>query len=633
MSSIINKRQQARNERILQDLLKSAPGNDRCADCGTQNPAWASWSLGIFLCIRCASLHRKLGTHISKVKSISMDSWTSDQIDNMRANGNAKSNLYYNPDPSKHPAPISNEDSVGVLERYIRNKYEYQLFRGGPSEQASSTSSNSSNASSSFGASVGGGGGLSLPSSSSSNASFQSQRPAPQQKQRSVSGGLTSRLGVFRSTSPSQKKVTQVLGATPYGDSAPPPVQFPHGMVQAPPAIKYEDQLKTLQEMGFKDDKQILQVLVLTDGNVAESVEHLTRLNNAKTPGLAPAAAAKKPGSPNPFEALDRELPPLPPGATEPSTPAIQQPQPQSAPPTSYGAGADSWFQAPVPVPAPIQMQATGWQQGQYQVSTHSTGPQQSPTNPYYSQNGNGTMYAAPQAVAGYNPFVTNSAPPTMNNPYQHQAPQQQQQMLIQQQQQFLQQQQFTQQQAALQQQQQQQQQQAALQAQQQQQLAAQQQAAHQLQLQQQQYLQSQLAPQAPLWASQPQPLSPQPNPYQSQLLQQRTGGVDKSAILALFNYPHLAPQPSANPVPLPLAENKPPPTAMERSMSAPSAGSNNPFLPQAQQQQVQQQQQVNGGQKGGMQGGHRSQESVDFGAWQSGRHSPDAFASLSFGQ
>lgn len=38
--SLINKRQQARNERILQDLLKSAPGNDRCADCGTQNPGW-----------------------------------------------------------------------------------------------------------------------------------------------------------------------------------------------------------------------------------------------------------------------------------------------------------------------------------------------------------------------------------------------------------------------------------------------------------------------------------------------------------------------------------------------------------------------------------------------------------------
>ena len=31
--------------------------------------------------MRCASLHRKLGTHISKVKSISMDMWTNEQVD------------------------------------------------------------------------------------------------------------------------------------------------------------------------------------------------------------------------------------------------------------------------------------------------------------------------------------------------------------------------------------------------------------------------------------------------------------------------------------------------------------------------------------------------------------------------
>lgn len=40
-----------------------------------------SEQLGIFLCLRCASLHRKLGTHISKVKSLSMDSWTNEQVE------------------------------------------------------------------------------------------------------------------------------------------------------------------------------------------------------------------------------------------------------------------------------------------------------------------------------------------------------------------------------------------------------------------------------------------------------------------------------------------------------------------------------------------------------------------------
>jgi hypothetical protein len=37
--------------------------------------------LGIFLCMRCAALHRKMGTHITKVKSLSMDSWSTEQVE------------------------------------------------------------------------------------------------------------------------------------------------------------------------------------------------------------------------------------------------------------------------------------------------------------------------------------------------------------------------------------------------------------------------------------------------------------------------------------------------------------------------------------------------------------------------
>ena len=38
--------------------------------------------------MRCASLHRKLGTHISKVKSLSMDTWSDDQVDVSRVRDN-----------------------------------------------------------------------------------------------------------------------------------------------------------------------------------------------------------------------------------------------------------------------------------------------------------------------------------------------------------------------------------------------------------------------------------------------------------------------------------------------------------------------------------------------------------------
>jgi hypothetical protein len=38
MSGALSKRQQARNERTLQELIKAVPGNNVCADCQARNP-------------------------------------------------------------------------------------------------------------------------------------------------------------------------------------------------------------------------------------------------------------------------------------------------------------------------------------------------------------------------------------------------------------------------------------------------------------------------------------------------------------------------------------------------------------------------------------------------------------------
>lgn len=51
----ISKRHQFRNERALQDLIRTVPGNDRCADCHTANPGGLILSImmaytnGVFL--------------------------------------------------------------------------------------------------------------------------------------------------------------------------------------------------------------------------------------------------------------------------------------------------------------------------------------------------------------------------------------------------------------------------------------------------------------------------------------------------------------------------------------------------------------------------------------------------------
>ncbi|CAG8453631.1 818_t:CDS:2 [Funneliformis mosseae] len=119
--------------------MTKQPGNDTCADCGVKGPRWASHNLGLFLCIRCGGLHRKMGTHISKVKSISLDSWTPEQIENMRQWGNLKANAKWNPRPEFHPVPVNASDSE--MERYIRNKYEKQIYRENPDKQSTHLSS------------------------------------------------------------------------------------------------------------------------------------------------------------------------------------------------------------------------------------------------------------------------------------------------------------------------------------------------------------------------------------------------------------------------------------------------------------------------------------------------------------
>ncbi|KAA8569459.1 hypothetical protein EYC84_001091 [Monilinia fructicola] len=121
MSGILSKRQLARNEIALQELVK-LPGNNVCADCQARNPGWASWSLGIFLCMRCAAFTRKLGTHITKVKSLSMDSWSKDQVDHMKKVGNVASNRIYNPQNTRPPIPIDADEADSAMERFYPPK-------------------------------------------------------------------------------------------------------------------------------------------------------------------------------------------------------------------------------------------------------------------------------------------------------------------------------------------------------------------------------------------------------------------------------------------------------------------------------------------------------------------------------
>ncbi|CAJ0648432.1 7929_t:CDS:2 [Entrophospora sp. SA101] len=73
-----------KHAKILKDCLQK-PENKNCADCKRKDPRWASWNLGIFVCINCSGVHRSMGTHISRVKSVDLDNWTPEQVEGLEA--------------------------------------------------------------------------------------------------------------------------------------------------------------------------------------------------------------------------------------------------------------------------------------------------------------------------------------------------------------------------------------------------------------------------------------------------------------------------------------------------------------------------------------------------------------------
>jgi len=78
------------HHKILERLRKD-PDNARCAECGENGTMWASVNLGVFVCTRCADVHRALGTHISKVKGCSGTYlWGKDELASMERLGNAR---------------------------------------------------------------------------------------------------------------------------------------------------------------------------------------------------------------------------------------------------------------------------------------------------------------------------------------------------------------------------------------------------------------------------------------------------------------------------------------------------------------------------------------------------------------
>ncbi|KAK8477181.1 hypothetical protein V6N13_102472 [Hibiscus sabdariffa] len=147
-----------KNEKPI-NVLRRVCGNEKCADCGAPEPDWASLNLGVLLCIECSGVHRNLGVHISKVRSLTLDVkvWDPLVISLFQSLGNTFANSVW--EELLHPRSAfhvdltltgfyksdkpqlllmgkpCHSDSISVKEKFIHAKYAEKLFVCKPKDE------------------------------------------------------------------------------------------------------------------------------------------------------------------------------------------------------------------------------------------------------------------------------------------------------------------------------------------------------------------------------------------------------------------------------------------------------------------------------------------------------------------
>uniref|UniRef100_A0A452ESU6 Arf-GAP with GTPase, ANK repeat and PH domain-containing protein 1 n=1 Tax=Capra hircus TaxID=9925 RepID=A0A452ESU6_CAPHI len=117
----------SQSEAMALQSIRNIRGNSHCVDCETQNPNWASLNLGALMCIECSGIHRNLGTHLSRVRSLDLDDWPIELIKVMSSIGNELANSVWEESTQGRTKP-SLDSTREEKERWIRAKYEQKLF-------------------------------------------------------------------------------------------------------------------------------------------------------------------------------------------------------------------------------------------------------------------------------------------------------------------------------------------------------------------------------------------------------------------------------------------------------------------------------------------------------------------------
>ncbi|CAJ1084419.1 arf-GAP with GTPase%2C ANK repeat and PH domain-containing protein 2 isoform X3 [Xyrichtys novacula] len=120
-------RRSSQSEAVALQAIRNAKGNSLCVDCEAPNPTWASLNLGALICIECSGIHRNLGTHLSRVRSLDLDDWPGELTQVLAAIGNHMANSIWERCTQGRTKPTPNATRE-ERESWIRAKYEQRAF-------------------------------------------------------------------------------------------------------------------------------------------------------------------------------------------------------------------------------------------------------------------------------------------------------------------------------------------------------------------------------------------------------------------------------------------------------------------------------------------------------------------------
>lgn len=113
---------------LVTQVYDAHESNSNCADCGAPNPDWASINIGCIICHECSGVHRKLGTHISKIRSLTLDKWEPQLFQLLKYMGNEAVNKVYEANIQPPLQKIKPEAERSDRELYITQKYAERKF-------------------------------------------------------------------------------------------------------------------------------------------------------------------------------------------------------------------------------------------------------------------------------------------------------------------------------------------------------------------------------------------------------------------------------------------------------------------------------------------------------------------------